>query len=39
MEAGGERDNVPLLDFVEASEEGDGDKNDDCFFAVANFEL
>lgn len=34
---GGER--VPLLDFVEAREEGDGDEDDDCFFAVADFEL
>lgn len=30
---------VPLLDFVEAGEEGDGDEDDDCFFAVADFEL
>jgi len=34
---GGE--SVPLLDFVEAGEEGDGDEDDDCFFAVADFEL
>lgn len=30
---------LPLLDFVEAGEEGDGDEDDDCFFAVADFEL
>ena len=30
---------VPLLDFVEAGEEGDGDEDHDCFFAVADFEL
>ncbi len=34
---GGE--SVPLLDFVETGEEGDGDEDDDCFFAVADFEL
>lgn len=45
MEYGrGERDgdgwgDVPLLDFVEAREEGYGDKYHDCFFAVADFEL
>lgn len=32
-------DKVPLLDFVKAGEERDGDENDDCFFAMANFEL
>ena len=35
---GGERE-VPLLDFVEAGEEGDGDEDYDCFFAVADFKL
>ena len=30
---------VPLLDLVEALEEGDWDKNDDCFLAVADLEL
>ena len=30
---------VPLLDFVEAGEEGNGDEDHDCFFAVADFEL
>ena len=30
---------IPLLDFVEAGEKRDGDKDDDCFFAVADFEL
>ena len=30
---------LPLLDFVEAGEEGDGDEDDDCFLAVADFEL
>jgi len=30
---------VPLLDFVEAGKEGDRDEDDDCFFAVADFEL
>ena len=33
------RGKVPLLDFVEAGEEGDGDEDYDCFFAVADFEL
>jgi hypothetical protein len=28
-----------LLYFVEASEERDGDEDDDCFLAVADFEL
>jgi len=28
-----------LLDFVEAGEEGDGDEDDDGFFAVADFDL
>lgn len=32
-------DEVPLLDLVEAWEERDGDEDDDCFFAVADFEL
>ncbi len=27
------------MDFVKAGEERDGDKDDDCFFAVADFEL
>jgi len=35
----GERGRVPLLDFVEAGKEGHGDEDDDCFFAVADFEL
>lgn len=30
---------VPLLDFVEAGEEGDRDEDDNCFLAVADFEL
>lgn len=30
---------VPLLNFVEAGEERDGDEDDDCFFAVADLEL
>ena len=30
---------IPLLDFVEALEEGYGDEDHDCFFAVADFEL
>lgn len=30
---------VPLLNFVKAWEEGNGNKDDDCFFAVADFEL
>ncbi len=30
---------VPLLDFVEAGEKGNGDEYDDCFFAVADFDL
>lgn len=38
MDVGG-GDKVPLLDFVKAGEERDGDENDDCFFAMANFEL
>ena len=33
------RDVVPLLDLVEAGEERDGDEDDDCLFAVADFEL
>ena len=28
-----------MLDFVEAGEEGDGDEDHDCFFAVADFDL
>lgn len=28
-----------MLDLVEGFEEGDGDENDDCFLAVANFKL
>lgn len=40
---GGERKGkggkVPLLDFMEAREEGHWDEDDDCFFAVADFEL
>ena len=36
----GEREGeVPLLNFVEAGEERDGDEDDDCFFAVADLEL
>lgn len=35
----GGREGVPLLDFVEAWEEGHGDEDDDCFLAVADFEL
>jgi len=30
---------VPFFDFLESGEEGDGDEDDDCFFAVADFEL
>lgn len=30
---------APLLDFVETGEEGDGDEDDDGFFAVTDFEL
>ena len=30
---------VPLLDFMEACQEGDGDEDDNCFLAVADFEL
>lgn len=30
---------VPLLDFVEARKEGNGNKDDNCFFAMADFEL
>ena len=30
---------TPLLDLVEAGEERDRDEDDDCFFAVADFEL
>lgn len=30
---------VPLLDFVEAGEEGNWDEDDDRLFAVADFEL
>ena len=33
------RRRLPLLDLVEAGEERDGDEDDDCFFAVADFEL
>lgn len=36
---GGGGDEIPLLDLVEAWEERDGDEDDDCFFAVADFEL
>ena len=36
---GGKGEEVPLLDFVEAGEERDGDEDDDSFFAVADFEL
>ncbi len=35
----GEEGAVPLLDLVETGKEGDGDEDDDCFFAVADFEL
>lgn len=30
---------LPLLDFLKAGEERDGDEDDDCFLAVADFEL
>lgn len=30
---------LPLLDLVEAGEEGHRNKNDDCFLAMADFEL
>lgn len=30
---------LPLLNFVEAWKEWDGNKDDDCFFAMADFEL
>lgn len=30
---------LPLLNFVEAWKQGDGNKDDNCFFAMANFEL
>ncbi len=30
---------IPLLDFMEAGEERDGDEDDDCFLAVADFKL
>jgi hypothetical protein len=30
---------VPLLNFMEAGEEGNRDEDDDCFLAVADFEL
>jgi len=33
------RKNLPLLDLVEAGEKGDRDEDDDCFLAVAYFEL
>lgn len=36
---GSEGGNVPLLDFVEAGEERDGDEDDDGLLAVADFEL
>ena len=32
-------DEIPLLNLVKAWEERDGDEDDDCFFAVADFEL
>ena len=32
-------ENEPLLDFVEALEKRNGDKDYDCFLAVADFEL
>jgi len=32
-------ESIPLLDLVKASEEGDRDEDDDCFLAVADFEL
>lgn len=32
-------DKVPLLDFVKAGEKRDWHEDDDCFFAMANFEL
>ena len=30
---------IPLLDFVEAREERDGNEDDDCFFAMTDFDL
>lgn len=30
---------LPLLDFVEATEEGNGHEDNDCFLAVTDFEL
>ena len=30
---------IPLLHFVETGKKGDRDEDDDCFFAVADFEL
>ena len=30
---------VPLLDFVETGQGGDGDEDDDCLFAVTDFDL
>ena len=35
----GGKGEVPLLNFMEAGEEGNGDEDDDRFFAVADFEL
>lgn len=33
------RGEIPLLNLVKAGEERDGDEDDDCFLAVADFEL
>ena len=30
---------IPLLHFVETGKKGDRDEDDDCFFAVTDFEL
>lgn len=30
---------VPLLDLMEAREERDGNEDDDCFFAMTDFDL
>lgn len=35
----GRWNSLPLLDFVEAGKERDGDEDDDCFLAVADFQL
>ena len=33
------RGEIPLLHFVKTGEKGDRDEDDDCFFAVTDFEL